>query len=198
MYKNILIMGPGRAGKTTLSKMINKKYGYSIISIDDIVTSLEEFPEIDISWDKSHEYNRKRLSRFLIKYLKELSDGNKFYDGYKSVIEGTDIDFDTVMPEINLDKTLLIGLTYNNITREELFNNVKKYDTEDDWSYYLNDEELNMYCESCISINEYFDEMFKKYNIISFDTSFDRERVLTYIVDNLEGLEHGTKDTDKM
>ncbi len=35
MYKNIFIIGTGRAGKTTLSKMINKRYEYSIISIDD-------------------------------------------------------------------------------------------------------------------------------------------------------------------
>ena len=38
MYKNVFIIGPGRAGKTSLAKLLNKKYGYSIISIDDIVS----------------------------------------------------------------------------------------------------------------------------------------------------------------
>ena len=126
MYKNIFIMGPGRAGKTTLSKMINKKYGYSIISIDDIVTSLEAFPSLNISWDGEHEKISKQMSNFLIKYLKELSEGNKFYDGCKTVIEGTDIDFERLIPNIDQNKYLLIGLTYNQKTKKDLFNTIRK------------------------------------------------------------------------
>ena len=186
MYKNIFIMGPGRAGKTTLSKMINKKYGYSIISIDDIVTSLEAFPSLNISWDGEHEKISKQMSDFLIKYLKELSEGNKFYDGCKTVIEGTDIDFERLIPNIDQNKYLLIGLTYNQKTKEDLFNSIRKYDTEDDWTYYLTDEQLEEYCEQYIKINNYFNDKFKKYNIMSFDTSNNREKVLTEIVNSLE------------
>lgn len=186
MYKNIFIMGPGRAGKTTLSKMINKKYGYSIISIDDIVTSLEAFPSLNISWDGEHEKISKQMSNFLIKYLKELSEGNKFYDGCKTVIEGTDIDFERLIPNIDQNKYLLIGLTYNQKTKKDLFNTIRKYDTEDDWTYYLTDEQLEEYCEQYIKINNYFNDKFKKYNIMSFDTSNNREKVLTEIVNSLE------------
>ena len=186
MYKNIFIMGPGRAGKTTLSKMINKKYGYSIISIDDIVTSLEAFPSLNISWDGEHEKISKQMSDFLIKYLKELSEGNKFYDGCKTVIEGTDIDFERLIPNIDQNKYLLIGLTYNQKTKKDLFNTIRKYDTEDDWTYYLTDEQLEEYCEQYIKINNYFNDKFKKYNIMSFDTSNNREKVLTEIVNSLE------------
>ena len=186
MYKNIFIMGPGKAGKTTLSKMINKKYGYSIISIDDIVTSLEAFPSLNISWDGEHEKISKQMSDFLIKYLKELSEGNKFYDGCKTVIEGTDIDFERLIPNIDQNKYLLIGLTYNQKTKKDLFSTIRKYDTEDDWTYYLTDEQLEEYCEQYIKINNYFNDKFKKYNIMSFDTSNNREKVLTEIVNSLE------------
>lgn len=186
MYKNVFIMGPGRTGKTTLSKMINKKYGYSIISIDDIVTSLEAFPNLNISWDGEHKKISKQMSDFLIKYLKELSEGNKFYDGCKTVIEGTDIDFERLIPNIDQNKYLLIGLTYNQKTKEDLFNTIRKYDTEDDWTYYLTDEQLEEYCEQYIKLNKYFNEKFKEYKIISFDTSNNREKVLTDIVNNLE------------
>ncbi len=38
-------------------------------------------------------------------------------------------------------------------------------------------------------MNEYF-EMFKKYEIKTFDTSFDRDKVLSEIIDNLAELEN--------
>jgi adenylate kinase family enzyme len=68
MYKNIFIMGPGRAGKTTLSKMLNKKYGYSIISIDDIVSGFEAYPKLQIHHDGDENDTAKRLVPFLLKY----------------------------------------------------------------------------------------------------------------------------------
>jgi GTPase SAR1 family protein len=196
MYKNIFIIGPGRSGKTTLAKMINKKYGYSIISIDDIVTSLETFSELDINWKTENRKASEKMAPFLIKYIKELSEGNKFYDGCKCVIEGTDVDFEKLIPNINQEKTLVIGLTYNDKTKEDLFNSIRKYDTEDDWSYYLSDDELMEQCNRYIEINSFFNSKLKEYNIPTFDTSFDREKVLNYIMDNLEDLENGKKDTN--
>lgn len=198
MYKNIFIMGPGRVGKTTLSKMINKKYGYSIISIDDIVTALEVFPELSISWNGNHIKTAEQMAPFLVKYIKELSEGNKFYDGCKTVIEGTDIDFEKLIPNIDQEKTLLIGLTYNKRNKEDMFNIIREHDTEDDWSYYLSDEKLREYCDYYMTINKFFNEKFKKYNILSFDTSFNREKVLKYIMNNIEDFENGKKDSDKM
>ena len=74
MFKNILIIGPGRAGKTTLAKMIHKKYGYSVIRIDDIVTAMEAFPSLGISWDGDAAKIATQMAPFLRIYLKELSD----------------------------------------------------------------------------------------------------------------------------
>ena len=66
MFKNILVMGVGRSGKTTLSKMISRKYGYSIISIDDIVTAMGAFPDLNISWDGDHDRIAEQIAPFLI------------------------------------------------------------------------------------------------------------------------------------
>ena len=196
MYKNIFIMGPGRAGKTTLSKMLNKKYGYSIISIDDIVSGFEAYPELQIHHDGDENDTAKRLVPFLLKYLTELSDGNKFYGGCKTVIEGTHIDFERLIPNIDLDKYLLVGLTYNNRTKEEMFNIIRKYDTEDDWTYWCSDEELKGNSEYFIKRNRYFDEKFKKYDIKTFDTSKNREKVLKQALKYIEENAYGKKDTD--
>ena len=37
---------------------------------------------------------------------------------------------------------------------------------------------------------KYFNKMFKKYKIKTFDTSYDREKVLNSIIDNLDDLEN--------
>ena len=36
--------------------------------------------------------------------------------------------------------------------------------------------------------------MFKKYGIKTFDTSFDRENMLNFIIENLENLENAKKN----
>lgn len=188
MFKNILITGPGRAGKTTLSKLINKKFGYSINSIDEVITALGSIPEFGINYKTDSSIVSKKMSPFIIKFIEELSEGNKFYDNCKTVIEGTDIDLDLVLPHIDQSKTLIIGLTYNTLNEKELYQKIKKYDTEDDWTYWCNEEELRDYCRKFIERNKYFNEKFEQYNILSFDTSNNREEVLNNILSSLEDL----------
>ena len=193
MYKNIIVLGAARSGKTSLSKRIAKEKGYSLISIDDIVSGLEAYPELQIHHNGDAVDTAKRLAPFLIKYFVELSEGSTFYDGIKSVIEGTHFDFEQLMPFLQSDKYRkkyqIIGLTFNDITEQQLYDYIKKYDTEDDWTYWCNDEELKGNVRYFIDRNKYFNEMFKKYEIPTFDTSFDRDRVLSEIINNLEDFE---------
>lgn len=202
MYKNILILGAARSGKTTLAKRIAKEKGYSLISIDDIVSGFEEYPELEIHHDGDAIDTAKRLAPFLIKYLAELSQGSTFYGGIKSVIEGTNIDFEQLMlflqSEKYKEKYQIIGLTFNDIAEQQLYKYIKKYDTEDDWTYWCDDEELKGNVRYFIDRNKYFNEMFKKYDITTFDTSYDRDKVLANIINNLEDLENGKKNTNKM
>ena len=200
MYKNILILGAARSGKTSLAKKLVKEKGYSLISIDDIVSGLEAYPELEIHHDGDAIDTAKRLAPFLIKYFTELSEGTTFYGGIKSVIEGTHFDFEQLMPFLQSDKYSkkyeIIGLTFNAITEQQLYDYIKKYDTEDDWTYWCSDEELKGYVRYFIDRNKYFNEKFKKYEITTFDTSIDRDKVLNEIINNLEELENGKKNTN--
>ena len=131
MNKNILIIGPARSGKTTLAKMLVKEYGYSLISIDNLVSGFEAFDNLNIHHDDNEIKTAKNIAPFLIKYLTELSEGNAFYDGVKYVIEGTHIDFEMLLPFLKENKKYkVIGLTYNDITPDILYQNMKKYDTD--------------------------------------------------------------------
>lgn len=190
MNKNILIIGAARSGKTTLAKKLAKEKGYSLISIDDIVSGFEAFPELQIHHDGDAVDTAKRLAPFLIKYLTELSEGSTFYGGIKSVIEGTHIDFEQLMPFLQSDKYKekyeIIGLTFNDITEQQLYDYIRKYDTEDDWTYWCDDEELKGNVRYFIDRNKYFNEMFKKYGIKTFDTSFEREKVLEEVVSSFD------------
>lgn len=186
MDKNILIIGAARSGKTSLAKKFVKEKGYSMISIDDIVSGFEAYPELNILHDGKDTETSTRLVPFLIKFFTELSEGSAFYDGVKFVIEGTHIDFEKLIPVLQNDKFKnkyeIIGLTYNDVDSETLYNNIKKYDTEDDWTYWCSDEKLRDNVEYFIKRNRFFSDKFKEYNITSYDTSFDREEVLDRII----------------
>ena len=190
MEKNILIIGAARSGKTTLAKKLAKEKGYSLICIDNIVSGFEAYEDLKIHHDGDAIDTAKRLAPFLIKYLTELSEGTVFYGGIKYVIEGTHIDFEQLMPFLQSDeykeKYEIIGLTFNDLKEDDLYNYIKKYDTEDDWTYWCSDEELKGNVRYFIDRNNYFNEMFKKYNIKTYDTSHDRESILNQIVDGLE------------
>jgi hypothetical protein len=188
--KNILVIGAARSGKTSLSKLLAKEKGYSVISIDDIVSGLEAYPELNISHNSNDVLTSSNLAPFLIKYFTELSEGDKFYDGIKYVIEGTHIDFEKLMPLLQNDKYKekyeIIGLTINNETAEDLYNNMKKFDTEDDWTYWVKDEDLIGDAKYIVEKNKEFKKKFHEYNIKTYETSDNREKVLDKIVADLE------------
>lgn len=184
--KNILIIGAARSGKTSLAKKFSKELGYNLISIDDIVSGLSAYLEINVKHNGSTTATAKNIAPFLIKYFTELSEGVTFYDGIKFVIEGTHIDFEALMPFLQSEKYSekyeIIGLTYNKMTEQELFDNIKKYDTEDDWTYWCSEDELRGNVRYFITKNQMFNKKFKQYNIASYDTSFNREIVLDNII----------------
>ena len=168
---------------------LNKEKKLSVISIDNIVSGFHAYPELKIHHDGSDVETAKNLAPFMKNFLIELSEGSLFYDGVKFAIEGTHIDFEELMPFLQSEKYKekyeIIGLTCNDITAEELYKNIKKYDTEDDWTYWCDDEDLKNNAKYFIERNEYFNKQFKKYNIKSYDTSRDRESVLNKIIRDL-------------
>jgi len=143
MNKNIIITGVSRAGKTTLSMLIANKLNYNLLSIDDLISGLEVYPELNIHHNGDMEKVSKNIAPFLKIFLKEICDNKAYYQGMRFIVEGSYIDFDEIIPFLNegicKDRYEIIGLVFDEISEEKLFKIIKDKDTEDDWTYWCND-----------------------------------------------------------
>ena len=175
--RNILICGSPRVGKTTLAKIISSKLGYIYISLDNVFESIEELP----SWPykKYDDVNKisKELSSFLINYINNLDKDNYY------VLEGAYIDIESIYNK--LKNILIIGLTYNDIDSNTLFNRIKKYDTNS-WINKFNDDVIKEKCDCFINRSNYYNNCFKKLNIINYDLSNNRDEIINNIVNDLK------------
>ncbi len=174
---NILICGSPRVGKTTLAKKISRELGYIYIGLDNIFESIEELP----SWPypKYHDASiiSKELSSFVINYINNLDNDNHY------VIEGAYLDIETIYNKLN--NTKIIGLTYNNLTKEDLFNRIKEYD-KNTWINKFDDDTISFKCECFIKRNSYYNDGFNKLNINNYDLSNDYYLVMDNIIDELK------------
>lgn len=176
---NILICGSPRVGKTTLAKMISKSLDYIYISLDNIFESIEELPSWPYKKYEEASIISSELSSFVINYINHLDKDNNY------VLEGSYIDIERIYDK--LDNTKIIGLTYNNLSKIDLFNRIKKYDTNS-WLTNFNDETILDKCDCFINRNKYYNDCFNKLNINSFDISRDYLKSLDNIVNNIKEI----------
>jgi hypothetical protein len=201
--KNIIIAGPSRAGKSTLARKINEELNFFVISVDKLVAVFQgAYPQLNIKLNWNREKTTENLAPFLGHYLGMLSstDGRGLLPyshgvvtGNKFVLEGGYFDFDKISPILKMyeieevkDNFILVGLVQNNKTVEEFINDFKKYDTEDDWTYNLSDDDLREIAEDAISFNRAMSDHLVKYGFTIYDTSKDRERILDQIVKDIK------------
>ena len=204
--KNILIVGPGRHGKTTLANKINEELNYFVINLDKLMTAFgRAYPQLDIriAWD--YEKATANIAPFLGHYLGMLSSGHGFADdlnlckhhvkGNRFVLEGSHFDLEQISSILKTygieelkDKFILIGLVQNKKTADEFFSDLRKYDTKDDWTYYFDDDELMELCESLVSHSQEMYDCLMTYGFTIYDTTSKREQVFDRIMDDIKEL----------
>ena len=201
--KNIIIAGPSRAGKSTLARKINEELNYYVISVDKLVAVFQgAYPQLNIKLNWNREKTTENLAPFLGHYLGMFSstDGRGLLTyshgvvaGNKFVLEGGYFDFDKISPILKMyeieelkDNFILVGLVQNNKTVEDFISDFKKYDTEDDWTYNLRDDDLRKISEDAISFSRSMSDHLVKYGFTIYDTSKDRERILEQIVKGIK------------
>jgi len=203
--KNIIIAGPGRAGKTTLARKINEELNYFVISVDKLIATFQgAYPQLNIKLAWNRRKTTDNLAPFLGHFLGAFSSSHGVaYElnlrvhavkGNRFVLEGGHFNFEKILPILKMyeieelkDNFILIGLVQNKKTADEFFNDFRKYDTEDDWTYGFDDDELREYAsQDAIPSSRSMTDHLVKYGFTIYDTSTEREQVFDKIVEDIK------------
>ncbi len=182
MFKNILILGPRRSGKTTFAKVVSDKYGYNIISLDNIIETFNKiFPKSDND-DNYDEY----IVNFINMYIDKLSCDNNFFNGRKYVIEGNVPNIEKIIENIDGSRTMICGLVYDKLDTQGLFDNMRKYDESYEWTRYLSDDSLLSMTKDFVKENKIISDKFDAYGVNKYDVSENRNETFDNIINELE------------
>lgn len=175
--KNIAIFGSSRAGKSTLSKMIAKKYpNYHIIIGDNIRGAFSRvLPNNNIN-SKGGIGMEEDFPNFLSCLFYRNIKRNKGIFNY--IVETCDITPRKAYELFNKDDTIVLFIGIPNQTIKYHFEEVRKYETEKDWTYNRNDEEILDHCKRWIAKSKEYEKECKELGIWYVDTSFNRTEVL--------------------
>ncbi|MDR1263206.1 MAG: hypothetical protein LBK46_06930 [Oscillospiraceae bacterium] len=203
--KNIIIVGPSRAGKTTLARKINEELNYFVVSLDKLVTAFQgAYPQLDIRLNWNREKTTDNLAPFIGHFLGtfssnygvayELNLQSHAVKGNRFVLEGGYFNFEKISSVLKTygikelkDNFLLIGLVQNKKSADEFVSDFKKYDTEDDWTYGFSDDELREYAnQDAIPFSRSMTDHLVKYGFTIYDTSKEREQVFDQIVEDIK------------
>ena len=173
--------------------------------MDYFMTTLDRaYPQLDVrvAWDT--EKATANIAPFIGHFLgmsvcyrdfeedlildKHITRGNKF------VMEGGHFEFDKISSifenyEVGLlrENFILIGLVQHAKTAAEFFNDLRKYDTEEEWTYYVDDDNLMAYCEFLVLNSKEMFNNFLKYGFTIYDTSVtEREWVFNQIIEDIK------------
>lgn len=185
--KNIAIFGSSRSGKSTLSRMISKKFpNYHIISGDDIRNTFADvLPQNNIN-SKGGSGMVEDFPNFLSTlFYKSIKRNNEEF-GY--IVETCDITPNKAKELFSKDNTILLFIGTPNQTVEDHFNEIKKYQTQKDWSYGRSDERIMEHCKYWIPKSKEYERECRKLNIWYVDTSFNRMEVLENTLNRLEKM----------
>ena len=183
--KYIIIAGVPRSGKSTISQKISNHLGYQHISMDSIIAGIESvFPETGIHSDADTDVweNVQYISSKMVLFIQAMIDSGE----YDECDYGVVIDIFQLLPQHyieHIDSSVCEIYYFGTaeVTPEERYHLLKKYDTSRDYTYYKSEEESKEDCVSIVMISKKLKEQCRIYNLPYFDTSYDREQVFESI-----------------
>ena len=183
MYKNMLIIGSDKSGKTTLANLINDKFDCNVVNLDNIINAFETtFPKEDSSNYDEFETN------FIINYINQISDKKNFYSNKKVVLEGKILFIDKIIDKIDLTKISVIGLTYNDVELEKFASDIKEYASNIDMFRYYSNSILIKKATKFIEDNKMINSLLEQYDINSYDVSENRNQTFYEILSDIPKL----------
>lgn len=189
--KNIAIFGVSRSGKSTLAKMLCRKYSNYHMLIGDAIRNAftQVLPQNNINSDETSSGMLEDFPNFL---------ANLFYGSIKKsdgefnyIIDTCDISPQKAKELFGKDNTLIVFLGFPNQTEQEHLFQIKKYENESDWTYTdknATEEYMQKHAKRCVLKSKEFEKECKKLHLLFIDTSFDRESVLNHAIKEIETL----------
>ena len=179
MKNNIIIAGVPRAGKSTVSHLLSKKYGFQHISMDSIIAGFEKcFPETGVNTYQglSSLETLRVISSKMAPFVRAMLDSGE-YDEFEP---GMVLDMYQLLPE-DYDKYIrganceIAYFITSDVSPEERFLIQKKYDTEKDYTFYKSDDELREGAEYIVEQSIMMKEQCKRYGLPYYETAKQRD-----------------------
>ena len=187
--KNILIMGIGRAGKTTLSKMIKDRCNsYNLLHSDSLKWAIIRAKDKEAYYrknvDKQKEYEHGDFfQRTLLEFFNSLIIKDTSNYGY--ILESGQLSVEYVKKMIDFSNTIVVCLGLGNLTKEEMVMQCLKYDTKESWTYGLPKDYLLKHASDWYQSNEVLKKECLKYDIKYVDTSKNRYEILESLAEEI-------------
>ena len=187
MKNNIIIAGVPRAGKSTVSHLLSKKYGFQHISMDSIIAGFEKcFPETGVNTYQglSSLETLRVISGKMAPFVRAMLDSSE-YDEYEP---GMVLDMYQLLPE-DYDRHIrganceIAYFITSDVSPEERFLIQKKYDTEKDYSFYKSDEELREGTECIVEQSIIMRKQCEQLGLKYYETATEREKNIQRFLD---------------
>ncbi len=191
--KHLIIAGVPRSGKSTLSRRVAKALGWQHVSMDAIIAGFERcFPETGIDTGLSVNKNKSSMeilhiiSGKISPFLRAMTDPEE-YDRKNGPMV---IDMYQLLPEdyakyLDPDICGIIYLLTGDVSPEERCRIQKEFDTPEDYTYELSDQERLEGCGYLVEQSRLLREQCEHLGLPYFETARDRETVFDGIMEKL-------------
>ena len=190
MKNNMIIAGVPRAGKSTISHILSKEYGFQHVSMDSIIAGFEKcFPDTGVNTYQglSSLDTLRVISSKMAPFVRAMLDSGE----YDEFAPGMVLDMYQLLPE-DYDKYIrganceIVYFITSDVTPEERFLIQKKYDTEKDYTFYKSDEELREGAEYIVEQSLLMKNQCEKYGLPYYETAREREQVFQRFLRNFD------------
>ncbi len=189
LKKFIIISGVPRAGKSTISQTIAKRFGYQHISMDSIIAGIETvFPETNIDTEAPIDpyVNLINISSRIAPFIKAMIDSGEYDEcDYGAVIDVYQLLPQDYISHLSKENCDIYYFLSSDVTPEERFRLLKLYDTVNDYTYFHSDEEKQQDCLDIVNISHKIKEQCIFHNLPFYETSYNRDEVINVFMHQL-------------